>query len=112
MNSVRGYGESMLSAKSGLSANAEINYDINFFKHKYIDGKKLYAFFDFGIIFPDNKANLPDDYQKEIYGCGAGIKFGLFKHFEANVICAFALNDHKYYATDKTSFLFVVNGRI
>jgi hemolysin activation/secretion protein len=112
INSVRGYPEGMLMSKYGLNANAEINYDVNFFAHKYIDFKRIYAFFDYGIIFPDSRSNLPDDYEKSIYSSGIGLKFGLFKHFDANLACAVALREHNYYETDKVSFLFAINGKI
>ena len=112
INSVRGYPDGMLMSKDGLNANVEINYDMNFFMHKYIDFKRIYAFFDYGIIFPNSQSNLPDDYEKSIYSSGIGLKFGLFKHFDAHLASAVTLRDHNYYETDKVSFLFVISGRI
>ena len=117
INTVRGYREGMLIAVSGLNASLQLEYDFSFIKKKreylkYGDYGKVYAFFDLGSVFPGNRANLPDDYENTIYSSGIGMKIGILKHFDAHLIWAVPLFEHKYFANDKSSFLFVVNARI
>ncbi|MDR1942178.1 MAG: BamA/TamA family outer membrane protein, partial [Endomicrobium sp.] len=112
INSVRGYREGMLTAKDGVNTNLELIYDIGLIKWKRLNFNKIYAFFDFGNVFPDKNANLPDGYSNMLYSCGIGIKFGLFRHFETNLVCAFPLYEHKYYENDKITLLFSIHGKI
>jgi hemolysin activation/secretion protein len=112
MNTVRGYGEGMLTAKDGISANAEIRYNAGFIKWKYIDFVKFFGFFDYGAVFPESSMNLPDDYGKIIYSTGFGIKIGILKHIDANIVWAAPLQDHEYYDVPGSKVLFMVQGRI
>ncbi|MCL1972331.1 MAG: BamA/TamA family outer membrane protein [Endomicrobia bacterium] len=116
INTVRGYREGMLIAVNGLNANSQLEYDLSFIKKhkffKYADYCKVYGFFDLGSIFPENKANLPDNHENTIYSSGIGIKTGIFNHITAQLIWAIPIVNHTYYQNDGSSFLFVINGRI
>ncbi|MCL2144548.1 MAG: BamA/TamA family outer membrane protein [Endomicrobia bacterium] len=111
-NSVRGYSEGMLMGKDGINANAEFQYNVNFIKWKYLDYTRLFLFGDYGYVWPASTANLPDDYENSIYSIGVGLKFGMFKHFDAGVTWAFPLGGHKYYDIDPNRILFIVSAKI
>ncbi|MCL2485163.1 MAG: BamA/TamA family outer membrane protein [Endomicrobia bacterium] len=112
MNTVRGYREGMLMAKNGAAANAELNYDIKFIKYKYIDFTRVFGFFDYGVIFPDNEFDFYPDFEKMIYSTGFGIKIGILKYIDANVVWAIPLVDHNYFEVPGSKVLFIVQGRI
>ncbi|MCL2390260.1 MAG: BamA/TamA family outer membrane protein [Endomicrobia bacterium] len=111
-NSVRGYSEGMIMGKDGINASAELQYNLSLPKIKWVNFTRLFLFGDYGIVYPGSNANLPDDYEQSIYSIGAGLKFGLFQHFDAGVTWAFPLGAHKYYDIDPSRILFIVSARI
>ena len=111
-NSVRGYGEGMLMGQDGINANAEFQYNLNFLKLKFLDYTKLFLFADYGYVWPASNANLPDDYENSIYSIGAGLKFGVFKYFDAGITWAFPLGKQKYYDVPSNKILFIISGKI
>ena len=98
--------------KDGINGNAEFQYNLNAPKIKMLDYLKAFIFGDYGIVYPAEKANWPDDYKNYIYSIGAGMKFGAFNHFDAGVIWAFPLGGHEYYEIDPNKILFIVSVRI
>jgi hemolysin activation/secretion protein len=111
INTIRGYREGMLSGRDAISANIEILYDLPLRKFKFA-AFRLYAFFDFGIVYPDKNANLPDDYDNKLYSAGGGLKLNILKHIDANIVYAAPLLEHKYYESNKYSILFMIQGKI
>ena len=73
---------------------------------------KFFIFFDYGYIFPDSKENIPDDYRKDIYSTGLGLRFSLLKHLEGNVTVGRILVDHDYFKNDETKLMFFVQCKI
>jgi hemolysin activation/secretion protein len=112
MNSVRGYREGMLMGKNGMSASAEVQYDVKRIRNKIIKYGKVYGFFDFGQIYYEKEDNIPDDYEDMISGSGVGIRMGIYGYVELHLVCALPVVKHKYYENDAVSFLFFVQGRI
>jgi len=113
VNTVRGYREGMLSADSGVNAMTELQYDCsNFVFPKVLDYTKLFIFFDYGYIFPDSKENIPDNYRKDIYSTGLGVRFSLLKHIESNLTVGRTLAKHAYFENDETKLMFFVQGKI
>jgi hemolysin activation/secretion protein len=113
VNTVRGYREGMLSADSGVNAMTELQYDCsNFVFPKILDYTKLFIFFDYGYIFPDSKENIPDNYRKDIYSTGLGVRFSLLKHVESNLTVGRTLAKHTYFENDETKLMFFVQGKI
>ena len=110
-NTVRGYSEGMLMGESGINANAEVQYNLNLIKWKYLDYTRPFLFGDYGIIYPLN-STWPSDYETSIYSIGIGLKLGMFKHFEAGVTWAFPLGRQRYYEIAPNSILFIVSGKI
>ena len=113
VNTVRGYREGMLSADSGVNAMTELQYDCsNFVFPKILDYTKLFIFFDYGYIFPGSKENIPDNYRKDIYSTGLGVRFSLLKHIESNLTVGRTLAKHAYFENDETKLMFFVQGKI
>lgn len=113
VNTVRGYREGMLSANSGINAMTELQYDCSkFLFPKVLDYTKFFIFFDYGYIFPDSKENIPDNYRKDIYSTGLGVRFCLLKHLECNLTVGRTLVDHPYFENDETKLMFFVQGKI
>ncbi|MCL1972339.1 MAG: BamA/TamA family outer membrane protein [Endomicrobia bacterium] len=111
-NTVRGYSEGLLMGKDGINTNAEFQYNMNSPKIKRLDYLKAFIFGDYGIVYPAENANWPNDYKNYIYSIGVGIKFGMFNHFDAGVTWAFPLGGHEYYEIDPNKILFIISARI
>ena len=113
VNTVRGYREGMLSANSGVNAMTELQYDCsNFLFPKVLDYTKFFMFFDYGYIIPASDENIPDNYRKDIYSAGLGVRFSLLKHLENNLTVGRTFVDHPYFENDETKFMFFVQGKI
>jgi hemolysin activation/secretion protein len=103
----------MLSANSGVNAMTELQYDCsNFLFPKVLDYTKFFMFFDYGYIIPASDENIPDNYRKDIYSAGLGVRFSLLKHLESNLTVGRTFVDHPYFENDETKFMFFVQGKI
>ncbi len=108
-STVRGYGEGALLANSGLSGTVEFAYDIApMIGYKSIlTSARLFAFFDYGLVFARSGAPTADGYDDAIYSAGVGAKCSLWENVNVNLTYAQPLVSNSY-ANDGQLFLFYI----
>lgn len=114
VNSVRGYTEGMLVGDKGFAVMNELQYDLKpLIDADWVDGAKVFAFFDCGHAYASDSNNQKNANRAFIYSTGVGARVGLFERFNANFTAAFPLKEHDYYDQDEdVEFLFFIQTRI
>jgi hemolysin activation/secretion protein len=109
---VRGYDAGAYMSKNGLAATLEVNYDLNFFKYKFLSHLSAFVFGDYATVFLDRQTDPFAKWAANLFSAGAGIKIGFFKYVEGSFVCAVPLSERDKEEVPGSKFMFIVQGKI